>query len=69
MMACGANSGNDTLATTAASTSLEVNGEILLLGGWGIGGGEEGEEGVHYSVEFDGVDGTRGMDSAQEAVG
>lgn len=69
MMEYGTISGNDTLATAAASTGLEVNGEILLLGGWGVGGGEKGEEGVHFLVEFDGIDETREMDSAEEAVG
>ena len=54
---CGGNayqmcwsSSNNASTARGASTSLELNREILLLAGCGgLGGGEEGEEGIHSS--------------------
>ena len=40
---------NDASTARGTSTGLELNREILLLAGGGLGGGEEGEEGVHFS--------------------
>jgi len=42
-------SSNDASTAGGASTGLELNREILLLGGGGLGGGEVGEEGIHLS--------------------
>ena len=43
-------SSNNASTARGASTGLELNREILLLaGGGGLGGGEEGEEGIHFS--------------------
>jgi len=42
-------SSNNASTTRGASTGLEFNREVLLLGGGGLGGGEEGEESVHFS--------------------
>jgi len=42
-------SSNDASTAGGASTGLELNREILLLGGGGLGWGEVGEEGIHLS--------------------
>ena len=42
-------SSNNASTARGTSTGLELNREILLLAGGGLGGGEEGEEGVHFS--------------------
>ena len=42
-------SSNNASTARGASTGLEFHREILLLAGGGLGGGEEGEEGVHFS--------------------
>jgi len=42
-------SSNDASTARGTSTGLELNREILLLAGGGLGGGEEGEEGIHFS--------------------
>jgi len=42
-------SSNDASTARGTSTGLELNREILLLTGGGLGWGEEGEEGIHFS--------------------
>ena len=42
-------SSNDALAASRGPSSLKLDREILLLGGGSLGGGEEGDEGVHFS--------------------
>jgi hypothetical protein len=63
-------SSNDALVASAASAGLKVNREVLLLGGGGLGWGEEGEEGVHFGWVCR-VEGGRKMEesSVEEMVG
>ena len=41
-------SSNNASTARGTSTGLELNREILLFAGGGLGGGEEGEEGIHF---------------------